>query len=292
MFKKVLSICGALSKMYSPVVNDTFHFVSTMNLFKQKLEDVSWIKITTITMISSLGKDIDIQKIRKLFNSVGSIFIARKGSKHEGFKWTLKDTTFYNQITLTYVDEYSTKSIKLFPNGSIQVAGCADLLDCNRVIRQLVALLRLVDNRELSLKSFQVVMINSNFSLNHRLNLHEVAHHFGKEKLFQVSFDPDRYSAVKIKFKPAEDMKQVTVSIFGTGKVIVTGAETLKEIVFSYNIINQHINTNSKIKVEKTETIDEFGEFLGFKIEDLVKFVEKNNFAPWRFTRNNFKINF
>ena len=278
--------------MYSPIVNDTFHYVSTMNIFKKNLKDVSWIKITTITMISTLGKDIDIQKMKKLFNSVGSIFISRKGSKHEGFKWTLKDTTFYNQITLTYVDEYSTKSVKLFPNGAIQVAGCSDLIDCNRVIRQLVALLRLVVNQEVTLRSFQVVMINSNFSLNYKLNLHEIANHFGREKLFQVSFDPDRYSAVKIKFKPAEDMKQVTVSIFGSGKVIVTGAETLKEIVFAYNIINQHIDTNAKIKVERCETIDVFDDFLGFKMDDLVKFVEKNNFAPWRFTRNNFKINF
>jgi TATA-box binding protein (TBP) (component of TFIID and TFIIIB) len=124
------------------------------------------------------------------------------------------------------------------------------------------------------------------------LNLHEVATHFAREEIFDVSFDPDRYSAVKIKFKPAQDMKQVTVSIFGTGKVIVTGAETLKEIAFSYNIINSHINTNKKIKVEKTETVDEFNEIFGYSFDDMVNFVTRKNWLPWRFTKTNYKINF
>lgn len=280
--------------MYSSIVNDTFHYVSTMHEYKKQLPDVSWVKITTITMVSSLGKPIDVPKIRRIFNELGSdgISLRRKGSSHAGFRWTIKDTSFYNQITLNYVDEYSTKSIKLFPNGAIQVAGCTDLIDCNRVIRQLVHMLKFLTHSDVPLKSFNVVMINSNFSINYRLNLHEVARHFGSEKLFEVSFDPDRYSAVKLKFKPAEDMKQVTVSIFGTGKVIVTGAETLKEIVFSYNIINQHINTNAKIKVEKCEILDEFNEFLGFKLTDLVTFLQKKKYIPWRFTKSNFRINF
>lgn len=279
--------------MYSSIANDTFHYVATLNEFKQKFEDVSWVKITTITMIANLETEIDVNFIRKAFQSLGKVVIKQKNKENsKGFEWTLKDTTFYNQVTLNYVDDYSTKSIKLFPNGAIQVAGCTDLIDCNRVIKQLVQLLRLIVSKDVKTKGFQVVMINSNFSLNYKLNLHEVATHFSRDEIFDVSFDPDRYSAVKIKFKPAQDMKQVTVSIFGTGKVIVTGAETLKEIAFSYNIINSHINTNKKIKVEKTETVDEFNEIFGYTFDDMVKFVTRKNWLPWRFTKTNYKINF
>ena len=279
--------------MYSAIANDTFHYVATLNEFKQKFPDVSWVKITTITMIADLETTIDVGFIRKAFQSLGKIVIKQSGKKDtKGFEWTLKETTFYNQVTLNYVDEYSTKSIKLFPNGAIQVAGCTDLIDCNRVIRQLVKLLKLLVSKDIKTKGFQVVMINSNFSLNYKLNLHEVATHFSRNKIFDVSFDPDRYSAVKIKFKPAEDMKQVTVSIFGTGKIIVTGAETLKEIAFSYNIINSHINANKNIKVEKTDTIDEFNEIFGYTFDDMVKFVARKNWLPWRFTQTNYKINF
>ena len=279
--------------MYSSIANDTFHYVATINDFKRKFEDVSWVKITTITMIADLETTIDVGFIRKAFQSLEKIVIKQKNKENsKGFEWTLKDTTFYNQVTLNYVDDYSTKSIKLFPNGAIQVAGCTDLIDCNRVIKQLVHLLRIVISKVVKTKGFQVVMINSNFSVNYKLNLHEVATHFAREEIFDVSFDPDRYSAVKIKFKPAQDMKQVTVSIFGTGKVIVTGAETLKEIAFSYNIINSHINTNKKIKVEKTETVDEFNEIFGYSFDDMVNFVTRKNWLPWRFTKTNYKINF
>ena len=279
--------------MFSSIANDTFHYVATLNEFKQKFEDVSWVKITTITMIAKLETDIDVKFIRKAFQSLEKIVIKQKNKENsKGFEWTIKDTTFYNQVTLNYVDDYSTKSIKLFPNGAVQVAGCTDLIDCNRVIKQLVQLLRLLISKDVKTKGFQVVMINSNFSLNHKLNLHEVATHFSRDEIFDVSFDPDRYSAVKIKFKPAQDMKRVTVSIFGTGKIIVTGAETLKEIAFSYNIINSHINTNKKIKVEKTETIDEFNEIFGYTFDDMVKFVTRKNWLPWRFTKTNYKINF
>lgn len=278
--------------MYSSIVNDTFHYISTMAEFKKHLEDVSWIKITTITMISSINREIDIQKLKKIFTELGTVNIHRKKSDVKGFEWSLKHTTFYNQITLNYKDDFSTKSIKLFPNGAIQVAGCTDLIDCNRVIKQLVYMLKFFLNEEISAQSFSVVMINSNFSINHKMNLYEITKHFGNNNVFEVSFDPDRYSAVKIKFKPAEDMKKVTVSIFSTGKVIVTGAETLKEIVFAYNIINQHINTNSKIKVEPADTIDSFDHMLGFSLDDMSEFVKKKNYLPWRFTKNNFKINF
>ncbi len=276
--------------MYSAIANDTFSYILTMKKFKEQNPDTSWIKITTITMVSSLSSETNIQKIREVFEKMGSIKLTRTGG--ESFEWKLKTTTFFNQITLVYVDKYSTKSVKLFPNGSIQVAGCTDLFDCNRVIQQICYLVGLITNKTIEKKNFRVVMINSNFSLNYKVNLHETAHHFSKNEIFDTTFDPDRYSAVKIKFKPAEDMKQVTVSIFGTGKIIVTGAETLKEIVFAYNIINQHISINNKIKYEKADTIDSFDSIFGYNISDIVTFLEQKKFSAWNYTKTNYGINF
>jgi TATA-box binding protein (TBP) (component of TFIID and TFIIIB) len=109
----------------------------------------------------------------------------------------------------------------------------------------------------------------------------------------EVEFNPDNYSAVKIKFKPAEDMKQVTASIFSTGKIIVTGAETLKEIAFAYNVINQHINFHkNQIKVAKTVNTDVFDTVYGYNIDDCIKYVEEQGYEPWTFTRTNVPINF
>ena len=288
--------------MYHRVANNTFSYLLTLDEFRNTIsEDIrpSWVKITTITMISGFSEEvkIDIEKIRSLFDEYGSFkFKIKDYESDRYFEWRLKpSTTFYNQVTLTYTDEYSTKSIKVFPNGSIQVAGCSDLFDCKRIIGQLAYFFKNIMGieHELPLENFRIVMINSNFSLNYNLNLLKVAQHFEScRDIFEVSFEPDRYSAVKIKFKPAEDMKRITTSIFSTGKVIITGAETLKEIVFAYNIINQHINQNEKIRVTETQDKDIFNIFLGHKIETMVDALRDSGYHSWLKTITNRKINF
>ena len=121
------------------------------------------------------------------------------------------------------------------------------------------------------------------------------ADHFEKySDIFKVSFEPDRYSAVKVKFKPAEDMKEVTTSIFSTGKVIITGAETFKEIAFAYNIINQHINTDSSIRVNEVapDKKEIFDSLSGANINDIVHKLRNMNVKSWKRTIENRQINF
>tara|TARA_R110000796_G_scaffold760_3_gene2839 strand:- start:3668 stop:4525 length:858 start_codon:yes stop_codon:yes gene_type:complete len=285
--------------MYHPVANNTFSYLLTLDEFRKTFPSdkmPSWVKITTITMISGFSEEvkIDIEGIKALFAEPDDKM--RDFQSKMPFPWTLKtSTTFYNQVTLTYMDTYSTKSIKIFPNGSIQVAGCSDLFDCQRVVTRLNMLFAdvLCIEQKLSPDTFRVVMINSNFSLNYNLNLHLTAQHFeAYSDLFEVSFEPDRYSAVKIKFKPAEDMKRITTSIFSTGKIIITGAETLKEIAFAYNIINHHINDCANIRVSPTQVTDVFDIFMGYKCQDLIQELKKKEFHPWTNTIVNNKINF
>jgi len=141
--------------------------------------------------------------------------------------------------------------------------------------------------------SFRVVMINSNFSLNKNLNLIETARKF--EDVFKMSFEPDRYSAVKVKFRPAEDMKEITTSIFSTGKIIITGAETLKEIAFAYNIIISHILEHKKSLI--TTDIDPlkkevFDVASGYNINDIIKEARNLGQKSWVDTIKNKQINF
>src|SRR6056300_889420 len=284
--------------MYSSIANNSFSYLLTIDEFRNALpEEIrpSWIKITTITMVSNFIQNIDIKRLRAVFEDVGTYRMKRSGTTTEGFEWKLKPTTFYNQVTLTYHDSYSTKSVKVFPNGSIQVAGCCDLFDCKRIITQLVYIFKMFLGLDIkvSTDSFRVVMINSNFSLNYNSNLMKVADWFEEyDDIFKVSFEPDRYSAVKIKFKPAEDMKEITCSIFSTGKIIITGAETLKEIAFAYNIINQHINEKPDIRVSRTEETDVFDIYLGYRCDPFVKVLKERGFSSWMRTITNRQIKF
>jgi TATA-box binding protein (TBP) (component of TFIID and TFIIIB) len=287
-----------LKNMFSSIANNSFSYLLTLDEIRKGLPDEtrpSWIKITTITMVSSFEQVIDIKKLREAFERVGSYKMRRQGMDVDGFEWKLKPTTFYNQVTLTYHDTYSTKSVKVFPNGSIQVAGCCDLFDCKRIITQLVQIFKNFLGLDIKVSSdaFRVVMINSNFSLNYNVNLMKVADWFeAYSDIFKVSFEPDRYSAVKIKFKPAHDMKEITCSIFSTGKIIITGAETLKEIAFAYNIIINHINERPDIRVSRTEETDVFDIYLGYKCDPFVEKLRERGFESWIQTITNRRINF
>ena len=284
--------------MYHNIANNTFSYLLTLDEFRERYPDEikpSWIKITTITMVSKYMNNIDIPKLKEIFkNKVVNLNMENSNEK-DTFKWKMKPTTFYNQITLVYTDEFSTKSIKVFPNGSLQVAGCSDLFDCKRIISELCLLFETYLGKPSVApdETFRVVMVNSNYSLNYNINLLKTVAQFEKyPDIFKVSFEPDRYSAVKIKFKPAEEMKEITVSIFGTGKIIITGAETLKEIVYAYNIINENINEDTEIRLKKTPTVELFDTFIGYNVKDLVSILKKRNFKSWLATGNNLQINF
>ena len=286
----------SINNMYPSIVNNTFSYLLTLDEFRKKFPEhlkPSWIKLTTITMVSSFSKPVDIERIRAAFEA-SPLTLHKNTLSAKGITWSLKPTTFYNQITLTYEDCYSTKSIKIFPNGSIQVAGCNDLVNCKHIISSLEYILKKFDDEVVPpVNSFRVVMINSNFSLNYNINLMKTTEHFENySDVFKVSFEPDRYSAVKVKFKPAEDMKEITSSIFSTGKIIITGAETLKEIVFAYNIINHHINSCPEIRVSKVDVTDTFDTFSGYKIVDVIDKIKTLGHESWCQTITNRQIFF
>jgi TATA-box binding protein (TBP) (component of TFIID and TFIIIB) len=246
---------------------DTFRYILTLVNFKKVYPTSSWVRITTITMIAKFGQDIDLAAFREKFKPV---HVRPKGSTAKGFEWTMKKTTFYNQVTIGYRDQYSQKSIKIFPNGSVQVAGCADLFDCRRIMRQLCFIVNRTIGTEIEpgqlVDSVAVKMINTNFSLNSSVNLNKVIQRFADQPDFRVSFDPDRYSAVKVKFCPKPDQKQVTASIFSTGKIIVTGAQTLDEIAGAYEIINNMIDPS--ILVKPVAEPELFGTIMGARFEE------------------------
>jgi len=286
--------------MYSTIANNTFSYFLTLNEFRDRLKrehpeiEPSWIKLTTITMISQFKRGINIQFLKTFFEEY-ELKLSRKEKKKRKFIWRMKDTTFYNQISLVYEDYHSTKSIKVFPNGSIQVAGCADLFDCKRVIKQLSCMFSRILGKEYVIPedTFRVVMINSNFSLNKNLNLLQTAQKF--ESVFKTSFEPDRYSAVKVKFRPSEDMKEITTSIFSTGKIIITGAETLKEIAFAYNIIVSHIleNKNSILTTDVDPLKKEVFEIAsGYHINQIIETANGLGHKSWVDTIKNKQINF
>ena len=73
--------------MYSAIANNSFSYLLTLDEFRKGFPDEtrpSWIKITTITMVSSFIQEIDIKKLRSLFEKLETFKIKRSGTKDDG----------------------------------------------------------------------------------------------------------------------------------------------------------------------------------------------------------------
>ena len=65
-----------------------------------------------------------------------------------------------------------------------------------------------------------------------------------------AEYNPDKYPAVNIKFRPLESSidssKDITICVFNPGSVIVTGKKDFKHIKEGYDYINNIINNYHK----------------------------------------------
>jgi len=225
----------------------------------------SWLKITTITMHSRNDRKVDIQKFRERFQPM-TLF--PKGSSGKGFTWTMDNTAFYNQISIRTRDAYSEKSVKIFPNGTIHLSGGNSPFDGERILNQVAYIMKeVLELEEIpTMNPFEISMINSNFHFNAILNSHKVRDRFEKIPGFKVTYEPDRYSAVKIKFKPGEHMKKMTVSVFKSGAILVGGAKTLEELSAAYDIILTCMDHS--MYIQKTEVQQKFDTIMGATFDE------------------------
>lgn len=233
----------------------------------QKDRRPSWLKITTITMVANIGKNLDLQAFSAGLADGVDIGI---DSGHT-FHWTITPTKFMNQITVGYTDNRSKKSIKLFPNGAIQVAGCSDLIDCARIRDQLNILIKTFNPDGGFISKFDIVMINTNFYMSHRLDLYnKVLEEFSE---YNVNFRPDEYSGVIVKIpSQIKGDKDITVSIFASGAVIITGAQRLGMIAAAYDEITRRL---SKCIVEDQPNEKRPFSMFGFSMGKLIKAYQK-----------------
>ena len=255
---------------YSQEITETFNFFKNINDTRNNIinstdMNPSWVKVTTITITANLNTSLDIKYIREFFNKKQTLNVKSKQSKHV-VRWTMSQTTFYNQVSIFYDDHRSRKSAKIFPNGAIQVAGCSDLPECKRVLKHITCIVSHITKRKIKVSDFNVAMINTNFSLNFSVNLYEIFNSF-QNVGYNTTYNPDRYAAVKIKIEVLPK-RFITASIFGSGKVIMTGARCLEEISLTYEIIMKIICENQySVFDEKAEKPDKFEIYRGVPIQ-------------------------
>lgn len=196
--------------------------------------------ISTITLIGDLDTaELDLARlVESLSNSIFEIKISSK-NQHTVTKRGKIKKSFFNQITLNYKD-ISKKSIKLFSNGIIHITGLTCFLECNKLSLKIVDIINECLNTNISLLGLRIGMINNNFSCNYNLNLRVLS-----KKLITTCYisryNPESYPAINLKYE------KVSIFIFGSGNVVITGGKSLEEIIDTYKFITNFIRNNPEV---------------------------------------------
>lgn len=258
MFPIKKCICQPFWKNFHSYFNETSLQISTIT-FGFKLKDTT---INLGMLALKFEKSIFARNIKFKKNS-------KKSQKNLDMNYN-----FYNQCSITsfiphekFKNQLVKVDIKIFHNGSFNIAGSRSIQGIVHVIRKLMSLLVSYKNvlnykKELKIIDVKISMINTDFKINKKIR-QKTLNTILNDKRFSLEqggsvkwseFDPDKYHGVKIKYvhehkhqenthltrKGIEKLPgELSILVFNTGHVIITGGKTAKETVEAYKFINK-----------------------------------------------------
>ena len=87
-------------------------------------------------------------------------------------------------------------------------------------------------------------MINSNFNIGFKVDRDKLYDLIHTKNIAECSYDPIIHACVNIKYEC--DKKTVSIFVFESGSIIITGANNGKHILDAYNFINKLLCNNYK----------------------------------------------
>lgn len=236
------------------------------------------LRISTLTLISKISSNINLLEFYNNVTITDDIKFIEYGTnptKGESSKKKKKGKRFfYNQITLhVYLDKLV--NVKLFNNGRIQMTGLKSKkqgIDIIHIIllelKKLPAanLSNILDNSNPEIVDSYIVLINSDFDLKFKIK-REKLQRIIIDKGYYSSYEPIIYPGVNIKYYFNKEKQQngicncenlcngkgknglckkVTVAVFNSGKIIITGGQSYEQLNTAYQFINDLIKENKE----------------------------------------------
>lgn len=275
---------------------DSFQFVLTIDDLRRRFREAdrpSWLNITTITLDIKAGQHIDICKLRQVMLDNEPI-VLRAGESGQRFTWTSAASKFAkaSQVSLRLHDARGGKgkSIKVFKNkeGTVHVTGARNLFECEMIATQVTQNILnhfgLVETPIRLPAQYTTPMINGNFSLGYGVDLKKLELYLMTfDGVFEPNFTPDVYAALKVKFYSNDGKQRLTASIFGSGKSIIAGARTLKQLSWGYKVIvdavasaEHTVMRDAKHRPEQREDT-----FLGHEVNGLCAELRHRGLTSW-----------
>lgn len=224
------------------------------------------------------------------YNGIAKKYLGKQSPKHIA-QGATKSKRFDNQLTIIYkYDNESLINVKVFKNGNIQMTGVKQCGDGRIMIDIIIDKIKqvLLSNQtpivtspnNLSNNNYKIALINSDFKVNFEVKRDKLHTVLKQQYGVRCSFEPCIYPGVKIQyfwnktqhFKNGlckcslpcihgkgngdgdMDCKKITIAVFQSGCVIITGAQTTQQIDDAYAFIC-HILFTHKDNVEKATIV-------------------------------------
>lgn len=239
----------------------------TMKEYEGKNEGISYIEY---------GK----KKSETIFKGTTKKFLVNRRKVRENKR-------FDNQVTVVYQTKDLNLNIKTFRNGNIQVTGIKDIDKSPDVIDIMIRILKdiyhskdkgvIEDVDALRNTNFKIRLINTDFKVGFGIK-REFLHRILKTEYGNIcDYEPVIYPGVKIHYfyntsnvhndgkcyctRKCNDIKggggcgdsnckKITIAVFQSGCIIITGSQTRAQIEECYEFINKILSTNME-RIEK-----------------------------------------
>jgi TATA-box binding protein (TBP) (component of TFIID and TFIIIB) len=261
--------------------------------------DESYLKKYKKPYIKYFGNVIDYTNMEDCLLMFNNLHLLETNSlKKQGRQKNKKDNEyFYNSCSIIVKPSIDVKcvNIKLFNNGKITLTGSKGELDgfnaCNVLLEELKKEKSIFPEMEIAalnetkIVDYRITMINSDFNTKFKIDLLKLLDilNNSKNNLF-IKFNPEKYRGLIIGFfwnefnknqsgicdcpkkckgkgngKGEGQCKKVTISIFKSGSIIITGGFLIKQIEDAYTFINSLLKTHYHdiIKLSILDFIDE-----------------------------------
>lgn len=238
------------------------------------------LHISTITITCKLDTDIYIHNVGQYIDLSPNGIISVKYDNGSNYIRSLipkklpkirkkkkqPKKIFYNQVSIE-VRSKTTKNkvnVKLFKNGSIHMTGCKSINNCIEILtlicKELKKVKAIVDPKTMDriiikpfvtkienvdvtkIKKFLIRMINSNFNIGFRIDRNKLYSIMLTEGI-SCTFEPCAHAGVNIKYN-YKGIEPISIFIFESGSIIITGAKHRDHIISAYNFITKKLYEN------------------------------------------------
>jgi len=221
------------------------------------------LNVSTMTVCFNFNEIINLVHLKEnLPPGLNKVVSYNPGSKKSKIPKKRGTDTFYNSfdIKLGIVDYtknpvvFSNVSIFIFPNGKVKVAGVKTINTINIMIDELIDLIKYVNGSQtssLKAENIKIQMICSDFKIKpiredpngwciKQENLKNIL--VNKYSLSATFSALSRYPGINLKIKSIIEDKNISLLIFRSGSIIITGAKSFVDISNCYSFIIEVIS--------------------------------------------------